>query len=123
MSAANSMTMRADIERDAQMGTDAWGHAKEAAWAGVAFGVPCLAYASAKREAVAAGGGGAASIRAAVLEDIRIMMPLGTDVTEKDRIVRVKDRAGALLFPGPFNVEGVQRRRDHLELIVTKAAA
>lgn len=43
-------------------------------------------------------------------------MPLGTDVTDEDRIAEVTDRTGATVEKGPFRVIAVNTYNDHLEL-------
>ena len=52
----------------------------------------------------------------AVLEGWKAIVPVGTDVTEKDRISRVETRLGSVIFTGPAEVTGVGRRADHLVL-------
>ena len=41
------------------------------------------------------------------------MVPLGTDVTERDRVLKVEDRAGNELF-GVLYIDAVSRRSTHL---------
>tara|TARA_Y100000310_G_scaffold47500_3_gene44074 strand:- start:1045 stop:1392 length:348 start_codon:yes stop_codon:yes gene_type:complete len=54
----------------------------------------------------------------------RAIIPLGTDVTEKDRIEKVEDRADSPteLF-GTMNIDAVIRRKNHLELRMRGHAA
>jgi hypothetical protein len=57
-----------------------------------------------------------------VVEDRRILVPLGTDVTERDHISSITDRLGAELFTGPMRIDHVGVRKDHLVLSVTEVA-
>lgn len=117
MTARSQMKQRADLERAAAGNADAWGHAPVPAWEALAADKPCLAWSTAKREVVGTG----TNAKTAVVEDIRLMVPLGTDVTEKDRVRKVKDRAGTTILDGPFGIASVQVRRTHLELALSKA--
>lgn len=53
-----------------------------------------------------------------VVQDRRMIVPLGTDVTAADRIAVVTDRLGAEVFTGPMRIESVGQREDHLELLL-----
>ena len=97
------------IERDANAGgSDAWGGPPAPDWQPLAS-VRCNAWTSAGRELVEAD-------RTAVIVDRRVSVPLGTDITEADRVVSVTTRSGALVFEGPMNVSAVVRFEDHVEL-------
>lgn len=98
------------VERDSAV-ADEWGGAATPDWETHAGGVPCRMLAQAGREAVT-------SDRTAVVADFRMLVPLGTDVTARDRIVDVVERE-TLIYTGPFDVEVVLRRPDHLELVLT----
>jgi hypothetical protein len=43
-------------------------------------------------------------------------VPLGTDVTEQDRILRVTTPSGEVLEEGPFRILSVNRYESHVEL-------
>lgn len=43
-------------------------------------------------------------------------VPLGTDVTEADRVARVEKADGSVVTVGPFRVLAVNAYKDHLEL-------
>jgi head-tail adaptor len=100
------------IARDANAGaSDAWGGSPTPNWQPLAT-VPCNAWTGGGRELVEAD-------RTAVVEDRRVSVPLGTDVTEADRVASVTARfGGAVVFEGPMNVEAVLRYDDHLELVL-----
>lgn len=120
MTARGKMTMRAVIERDVSEGTDDWGNPTEPDWEADEDATPCLMY-------VRAGAGQVGRVvidteKTAVLEDRRAIVPLDTDVSTADRIARVEDRAGTVLFAGPMGIDAVHRRRDHLELAVERIA-
>lgn len=100
---------RCTIERDANAATeDAWGNPQAPNWQPLATDVPCRAIADSGREPVDAD-------RTVVVVDLRLLLPLGTDVTERDRISAVSER-GAEYLDAPFGIEAVLRRRTHLEL-------
>lgn len=103
-----SMRHRADVQRDAAAGADDWNNAPAPNWQAHLSGVRCFVWSRTRRERVD-------DEKTAVIEDLRCMMPIGTDVTERDRIAVVKDRAGAQLY-GLMTIEGVQRHGTHLEL-------
>lgn len=46
----------------------------------------------------------------------QVVMPLGTDVTERDRINGIVDRRGYSVHPGVFGIVAVVRKPDHLLL-------
>lgn len=45
-----------------------------------------------------------------------MMLPLGTDVTDRDRIGTVTNEEGEVLEEGPFRIIAVNRYSDHIEL-------
>ena len=115
MGARGQMRMRATVER--ATATPDGGGGKTLAWSTHLASLPCWAWFDARRE-------GAGELtqgdKITVLEDRKMIVPLGTDVTERDRIAAVKDRRGATLFAGPMRIESVGRRDDHLELFLSE---
>lgn len=100
---------RCTIERDANASTeDSWGHSLPPDWEMHLQDVPCRAWVNSGREPVD-------SDRTIVVIDARVIVPLGTDVTERDRVATITVR-GAELFEGPMGIEAVTRHREHLEL-------
>jgi hypothetical protein len=45
-----------------------------------------------------------------------MMLPLGTDVTEEDRLARVTDEEGNVREEGPFRIVAVNTYETHIEL-------
>lgn len=105
------MTMRASLERNAAIGVpDEYGNPSPASWTALTT-VPAWLWTTADREVMDAR-------KTAVVEDTRMIVPRGTDVTAKDRVNGVKDRRGRDVRPGIFMIESVINRRDHLELML-----
>ena len=50
-----------------------------------------------------------------------ILVPLGTDVTEKDRIARILDGNGDPYIEGNFTITAVMNEEDHMELAIERA--
>lgn len=109
-----SLTQRLSTERDQGAGAvDDWGGSGGPDWQAHLTDVPCRVWTMAAREPVD-------DEKTVVIEDRRATVPLGTDVTEADRVAQVTDRTGAVIFPGPIGVEGVLRFDDHLELLLER---
>ena len=102
------MTMRAEIERDGTITTDAYGHPEVPAFAALAT-VACRIWSNSRREIND-------TKKYALVEEIRCAMPLGTDVTEKDRIALVKDRLGVTIWDGPLRIDAIQYKHTHVEM-------
>jgi hypothetical protein len=104
---------RCTIQRDANAATDdGWGNPQTPDWQDNSTDVPCRVVVDAGREPVD-------SDRTVVLVDMRLLVPLDTDVTEDDRISEIQER-GADYVDGPLGVEAVLRRRTHLELALRR---
>lgn len=52
-------------------------------------------------------------------EDMRMIVPADTDVTERDRLAGVCYR-GKFIATGPIGIRAVVRRKDHLELFLVR---
>lgn len=100
------MTMRATIERNGAAAND-YGSPGPASWATLAT-VACYAWHLSGTDRFGAP-------IAFVGKRSRAIVPLGTDVTEADRIATIKDRAGTEIF-GAMDIETVEIRRRHIEL-------
>lgn len=50
------------------------------------------------------------------VEERRVAVKRGTDITEADRVLEVTEKDGTVLFDGPMEVKGVQIYPDHIEL-------
>jgi hypothetical protein len=108
------MTMRAAVER-AVVVEDEYGQPGPPAWGAYIAALPCWLYSSAEREVMGE--------KTAVIEDLKLLVPKATDITERDRLNGVVDRRGVVISPGVHIIESVQRRKRHLELSVRRIAA
>lgn len=104
--------MRCRIERNVQAAADPYGHPAPPDWQVLHAALPCWLSSTAKRE-VADGD------KVAAVEDLRVLVPAGTDVTERDRVNGVVDRLGNTVDGRVMQIDGVVRRQGHLELLVT----
>lgn len=109
-----SLIHRATIQRAATT-TDTWGNpAGSPVWSDHLSGLVCRLWAAAGREAVD-------PTTVAVVEDLRLIVPLGTDVTEQDRVGAVTFR-GSQILAGPTSIRAVLHNDDHLELVLVRIA-
>lgn len=107
------MTMRAAIERNTATGTDQWGNPVAPSFASIGAPIPCFVSSSSRRQAVGEMTDGKKTI---VVEDLRAIFPLGSDVQNGDEIVSVTDRQGTTLINGRLRIDGTpERRHRHLE--------
>jgi hypothetical protein len=99
--------MRATIERNLSA-RDSYGGEAPADWQPHIRECPCHVWYDTATEIVD-------GRKTAVREIRKAIFPIGTDVTEADRLADVYDRTGRrLLFAGPLRIEAVGRRPDHL---------
>jgi hypothetical protein len=113
--ARSRMTMRCTIERNMHPGAtdplqrDGFGQAPPQ-WQDVGGLIPCFAW---------AGGGEnrtrVAPERVVAIDTPGMMLPLGTDVRQDDRIAGVWDRRGNEIF-GAFTIDDIFRRKGYLLL-------
>lgn len=106
MPARTRMTMRAYIQRNTAS-ANALGHESVPSWTALST-TPCYAW-------VDRGDTRHTAEMSAEGERYRAIVPIGTDVTSKDRLEKVTERDDTQLF-GVMYVDAVIRRRDHLEL-------
>ncbi len=109
-----TMTHRCTIERRAAGAADAWGQVPSE-WETHLTNVRCRTWADAGREIVEG------TTTVTVVEDVRVIVPLGTDVTEADRIASITYRGGTAQA-GPLGIRAVLARPDHLELVLVRVA-
>lgn len=109
-----SLIHRCTIERDTAT-AGSWGTPDTANWQTHLTDVPCRTWAAAGREAVEN------TTTVTVVEDVRVIVPLGTDVTERDRVASVTYRGGNVQ-EGPLGIRAVLHRADHLELVLVRIA-
>lgn len=105
-----SLTQLCTVERDQADG--AWGDPDVPDWQQHLSSLPCRLWVTIGRETID-------GVEAVVSESMRMLVELGTDVTEKDRITSVAER-GAAVDDGPLGIRAVLRHDDHLELIVVR---
>lgn len=108
-----SLTHRATIRRATFAGDD-WNGDGPATWADHLTDLPCRVWATAGRELVAN------ADTPVVVEDLRMLVTLDTDVTDKDQIGAVTAR-GAPVLAGA-TIRAVLRNADHIELILVRAS-
>ena len=113
ISARVNLTHRTRIERDQNAGTlnDAGAvHAPD--WQANADLTRCRFWVNTGREILDA-------TTSVVDEDMRMIVPADTDVTEQDRLAGVCYR-GQFIAAGPIGIRAVVRRKDHLELFLVR---
>ena len=115
MGSRQRMTQRALVQRATTV-DDEYGMPGPAAWATHIASLACWLYSRVEREVMD-------SRKTAVVEDLRLLVPKGTDVTERDRINGVLDRRGSTIRSGILLIESVVNRRSHLELVVRGISA
>lgn len=109
------LTMRAAIERNVSTGTDAWNQPVAPDYQPHAV-LPCFAYAKSASDVVD-------GKKNAIVQDIRIMFALGSDVLATDRVAQITDRKDVVLFAGPFRIEGeIEYRHNHREAALVRVA-
>lgn len=106
-----SLTDRCTIQRN-QGTADSWGQ-KTVSWQTLTANVVCRFWDSTGSEPVDVD-------RTVAVIDRRLVVPLGTTVTERDRISSVT-RRGTELLDGPAHIEAVITHADHLELLLRRA--
>ena len=107
MTVRQTMTYRAVIERNTVAGSTQWNQKPTPDWTTHLAACPCRVWYADGRE-VADGG------KVVSVDQLKMIVPLGTDVTPADRLGDVSDRLGNVLFAGPVRIASVRRRRDHL---------
>ena len=104
------MRWRCDIEADSSSDDATYGNSSDPDWTAHLEDVPCHYWYSSDQEITDAE-------KLAVLEAGKLIVPLGTDVSEVGyRIKEIRDRLGNVIFSDPMGIEGCGRRADHLEL-------
>lgn len=104
------MTMRAVVERGTSS-TDDYNNPDSPTWTMHLAALACWLWTGTEREVFD-------TRKTAVTEDIVMIVPKGTDITESDRIASVADRRGVTIHPGVLTISTVINRREHLELVL-----
>ena len=115
MSTRSRMVHRCLIERRLSTALDAYGNEQPATWDIHSRSQPCYYWQPPGRgEQV-----GPVNVNVYVHQ---LLLPLGTDVTEADRINGIYDRAGQPVAARVFNIKAVVRKPDHLLLTLESAS-
>ncbi len=115
MTAAGNMTMRANIERNADTATDADGHPEKPNFQ-EHNQIPCRVFSKMRREVTD-------EEKIVMIEDLRGRFQRDADLTEDDRILSVVDRQNNVLFAGPLAIRALIRRRTYVEAVLERFAA
>jgi hypothetical protein len=109
-----ALTHRCVIERDAAGSTNGWGTPDSPDWQPHLTDLPCRGWTTVGVEKTDA-------TTTAVVEDMRLIVSLDTDVTERDRVGSVTSR-GVTIIAGPVGIRVVLARKDHLELVLVRVS-
>lgn len=110
-----SLVHRTRIQRDQNASSlNAAGAQESPDWQDHLTGVRCRFWTSTGREVLD-------PTTDVVAEDMRMIVPLGTDVTEQDRLAGVCYRDD-FIATGPIGIRAVIQRKDHLELLLVRIA-
>lgn len=111
MSARNAMTHRCDVQRDASRGDGGndWGGDPAPDWQTHLDELHCRFWFESGQTIYD-------GTKAVELTTRKLIVPWGTDITEDDRIVSVRDRRNRELADGPMRVDTVGNRDGHLVL-------
>ena len=115
MSARSRMTHRVLVQRATTV-DDEYGMPGPSTWATHIASLACWFWQRAEREVMDTN-------KTAIVEDLRMIVPKGTDLSEKDRINGVTDRRGTVIRTGLMGIESVISRRQHLELALRGIAS
>ncbi len=113
MTARGRMTMRALVQRDNASGEDGFGMKLPRDWQTHIASQACFLYTIREDEIID-------GVKHVVLGFEKLLMPLGTDITEDDRLLNIKDRLGVTLIANVMRITSVARRHLFLELSVTE---
>ena len=124
MTARSRMTLRAHVQRSTSPGEDDFGNPLPAEWAEHIASLPIWVHGSTEKEAVT-------EETTAVVADLKALVPLGTDITEQDRLGgtidgtthdAVVDRQGNTVYPGVLGIEAILWQRSHLQLTLSRVS-
>lgn len=112
-----ALTHRLTILRDANLGdTDEWGTAAAADFEPHLVDVPCRTWVTAGH---ASGDTAVDATNIIVVAGRHAIIPLGTDVTETDRVGDITYR-GDTILEGPMGIQSILQYPDHLELTLRR---
>jgi hypothetical protein len=107
-----SLTHRTTVQRDVQAGTNAWGGKGTPEFQDHLTDLACRYWVETGHEQTDA-------TSQVVVEDMRLIVPIGTDITEKDRLGDITSR-GTTIVTGPVGIRAVLAMDDHLELVLVR---
>lgn len=118
------MTYRAKVERNTATALGAAGEELPAEWVTLHEALPCFAYTArgrtiARNPSIGSGGTGPGII---VHEAPALMVPMGTDINESDRINGISKRNGEIYRTGIMRIESIIEAHDHLEIALGAVA-
>lgn len=102
------------LRNEASTGEDGW--AGDPDWHVSLTDQPCYGWTDTDNNA---GDERATNASVIVREDRRMIVPLGTDITETDQVLDVTYR-GATILEGPMGVQAVLAYPDHLEICLRR---
>lgn len=112
------MTHRVVIERDTTTARNPHGGKSTPTWSEHLPALPCFFYREKRSSSEES-----ERTRGTIHHDmLRLLVPLGTDITEADRLNGVTERDGTVIEAGPMNITSVLHSHTHLELRVEKVA-
>lgn len=105
------MTHRALVERDNAASPDAYGGKGPPEWETHIAALPCFFYLgqTSQSEELEQPRG------IVVHQELRMIFPSGSDVTERDRINGISDRQGGAIKSGYLNIASITPHHNHLE--------
>ncbi len=115
MTAAGNMTMRANIQRNADTETDGYGHPEKPNFE-THNQIPCRVFSKMRKQFTD-------EEKVIMIEDLRGRFHSDADLTEDDRILSVVDRQNNVLFAGPLAIKALIRRKTYTEALLERFAA
>lgn len=104
------------LQTYASSGTDGFGGPNAPTYEGSpTANLRCWFYAKSEREVID-------GEKSAVLGRHKMIIPLGTTITEKDRIGSIEDRLGNIIMANTMRIHSVTHRHTHLELEVEEVS-
>ena len=107
-----SLIHQTTVERDTATGTNPHGGKAAPDWQPHLTALPCFYWATTGSEPTDA-------TTQVVAQDMRLLVQLGTDVTEQDRLGDITYRGGTIVA-GPTGIRAVLHHHDHLEVVLLR---
>jgi hypothetical protein len=54
------------------------------------------------------------------METLKMIVPLGTSIDERDRVNGITDRDSNVVYSGIFSIDAVQRKPGHIEVSLSQ---